>query len=1509
MIMLVDTIDGNDTSFVEGFRCLVAHAILGDTVGTEQITRVSYTELPTPFEPEFCPTAIQDDGGGNLVPTTPPSFSAPSSASPTSEVPISTEDSGQAPGGGLRGGSTLSTATQDLGNLVPCTRRYVEAYIIAPTPYVRIILEQLVLEGLAKYRTIWEASAPVELRESTLDITFVPSMDESGLEPVISQEACAARVQAIAVSLPPSNSPTEHPTTGPSKKPTQPGSGNVALDPATTAMAAVLLVLALLSCLCAGFLYRRYKMRKEDDEEKRRSATTEFIARGLRSTFRGSHTSRHGEGGPLDISKIGHLDEHGDAYHPHHQHLLVEQNVSQKRRHPLALGSLLSPRRHAVGESSSALLDPATPSTATPGSALRRWVALRTRRSSSRSGATATGAAASSMTLSSLHTKGSTSASALQEFHIDLSKLQLGRVIGAGGNGRIFKARYAGSAVAVKELFSNPALRAAEGLTDGTDVASIEAFYREFAHLRLLKHPHVIQLFGLAVAQSAETGAARYLLVMELAECSLDKVLKRAGPVDPTAGPPSPTKDLLNASLDSTLVLDSTLNTTLGGAQHAHSATDAPSGGPERIRWAVEMAQQVCSGCAFIHDKGLIHFDIKPGNIVIDRGGNAKICDLGIAKPLNEKQVLDMTSEGQRGGTPSYMAPELLRGQTKRVTTKVDVYAFAIVLWQLFHGAAPHPKTWNVAQLFFEVMNNGYRPAINRDITPEPIARLIEMCWAEDPDDRPTFPQISVELEQFQPDEDREVFDDSMVVATYNVGDQVRMWSSVARRLVKGVIVRRRTNNTYDVQLTELDYAQQPPVVGVNGIDLIPANNLGVTMGGSLALSTIPSQQSISDLAGALASRRFRAAQRRGGGGMNANMKRGASGTGKGKGKGGTRVGWSQDHNANLPALTPFSFQFLPPSESGRVDGSVNASVDASALHGGDDSEDPLNPATFSFDGVRLAMQGFTFAEQGIVHVSANVAPTSETSAGSLKTALATNDPVALERNGESWRSVLVKVADLGRGASGVVYSAVHMPSFRVVAVKEIRFADRAARHQCVKELRMLWMNVSRLAHRTSSSTLSIVAEHAKGGDKQGFCQGEPQEDPQQLRPESPGANSSSAESSVAGKSGGPALCPKIVAFYDAYLDSEQQTVSMVLEYMDGGSLQDFLDALVPGSPGLQNERVLAGIARDVLTALEFMHDRHIAHLDIKPANILLNTRGEAKVADFGLARQLEKEGFFHASTFIGTTKFMSPERLRGLPYSYSADIWSLGLTLLAVAMGQYPISLGHAGAGGGAEAAERGGNVYWSLLDRLENEGAPTLPSSTFSPPAIDFVAACLKFSADERPSAHDLLTHPWIVDTAPSSDGGTSATSMSLVVRRRPSEAIEATRDMAKMPLPVDIEASRMALCDVTDAILRRMYASEMYRQIMEEEEPEVALEATCVLVDDAKIEMLALQLGLDADEVRASLERSAITQVPTSLAVVHEGDEELALEDEDEDDEEDTHGAVSSSASSSSDGIGRI
>ena len=128
----------------------------------------------------------------------------------------------------------------------------------------------------------------------------------------------------------------------------------------------------------------------------------------------------------------------------------------------------------------------------------------------------------------------------------------------------------------------------------------------------------------------------------------------------------------------------------------------------------------------------------------------------------------------------------------------------------------------------------------------------------------------------------------------------------------------------------------------------------------------------------------------------------------------------------------------------------------------------------------------------------------------------------------------------------------------------------------------------------------------------------------------------------------------------------------LVLEYMNEGSL----DAAVKARQPLPESQI-AHIGLHSLRGLQQLHSRRLIHRDIKPSNILLGVRdgvSTVKLSDFGILREFGDKSL--SKTFTGTLAYMSPERIgqeeRG--YSYPADIWGLGLSLLTLALGRNPL-------------------------------------------------------------------------------------------------------------------------------------------------------------------------------------------------------------------------------------------
>ncbi|KAL0014381.1 hypothetical protein SO802_001450 [Lithocarpus litseifolius] len=199
-----------------------------------------------------------------------------------------------------------------------------------------------------------------------------------------------------------------------------------------------------------------------------------------------------------------------------------------------------------------------------------------------------------------------------------------------------------------------------------------------------------------------------------------------------------------------------------------------------------------------------------------------------------------------------------------------------------------------------------------------------------------------------------------------------------------------------------------------------------------------------------------------------------------------------------------------------------------------------------------------------------------------------------------------------------------------------------------------------------------------------------------------------------------------LVEFHGAFYVPDSGQISIALEYMDGGSLADIL-RLQKRIP----EPVLSSMFQKLLHGLSYLHGvRHLVHRDIKPANLLVNLKGEPKITDFGISAGLENS-MAMCATFVGTVTYMSPERIRNESYSYPADIWSLGLALFECGTGEFPYS-----------ANEGPVNLMLQILD----DPSPSPSKLNFSTEFCSFIDACLQKDADARPTAEQLLSHPFI-------------------------------------------------------------------------------------------------------------------------------------------------------------------
>lgn len=191
--------------------------------------------------------------------------------------------------------------------------------------------------------------------------------------------------------------------------------------------------------------------------------------------------------------------------------------------------------------------------------------------------------------------------------------------------------------------------------------------------------------------------------------------------------------------------------------------------------------------------------------------------------------------------------------------------------------------------------------------------------------------------------------------------------------------------------------------------------------------------------------------------------------------------------------------------------------------------------------------------------------------------------------------------------------------------------------------------------------------------------------------------------------------------------------ICIFMEYLDRGSLRQFYIRHGPVKEGQA-----ANTVRQTLKGLEYLHATGMAHRDIKGANILLNSKGVIKLADFGTTKKFDGESV--ASGLKGTPHWMAPEVIKGLQRPdewWKADIWSLGCTVVEIMTGQLPFTL-H--------------DNPMTVMYLIAQGHAPTFPEKdvddklSVSAEARDFVRVCCQPSPGDRPTARALLSHPFI-------------------------------------------------------------------------------------------------------------------------------------------------------------------
>jgi serine/threonine protein kinase/Tfp pilus assembly protein PilF len=206
---------------------------------------------------------------------------------------------------------------------------------------------------------------------------------------------------------------------------------------------------------------------------------------------------------------------------------------------------------------------------------------------------------------------------------------------------------------------------------------------------------------------------------------------------------------------------------------------------------------------------------------------------------------------------------------------------------------------------------------------------------------------------------------------------------------------------------------------------------------------------------------------------------------------------------------------------------------------------------------------------------------------------------------------------------------------------------------------------------------------------------------------------------------------PNICSIYE--IDEENNHSFIVMQYVEGETLAGRMKR----SP-LEFHEAL-DIAVQVADGLAEAHSRGIIHRDIKPQNIMITTRGQAKIMDFGLAKVVEQRSAVESEaetqslltepgTIVGTVPYMSPEQIRGEPLDTRSDIFSFGAVLYEMVSGRQPFAVGSAAA------------TFSAILTR---EPAPLARFSTDAPAELQrIISKALRKNREERyQTSKDLL------------------------------------------------------------------------------------------------------------------------------------------------------------------------
>ena len=200
-----------------------------------------------------------------------------------------------------------------------------------------------------------------------------------------------------------------------------------------------------------------------------------------------------------------------------------------------------------------------------------------------------------------------------------------------------------------------------------------------------------------------------------------------------------------------------------------------------------------------------------------------------------------------------------------------------------------------------------------------------------------------------------------------------------------------------------------------------------------------------------------------------------------------------------------------------------------------------------------------------------------------------------------------------------------------------------------------------------------------------------------------------------------------IVKFHECFVHGGE--VWLVMEYLEGMSLHD-LNQYSHDSHDSQSyicEPEIAIIAKDILQALQHLHSRNVVHRDIKPENVVVDAGGRVKLVDFGLTARVTD---CYKGERVGTVDYYAPEIVHDEDYDEKIDIWSLGMLVYELVFEDPPY-------------IEYDSSEVPQLIRLM---GKPAYLGAALSPSLKDFLDSCFEINPAQRPSALELLNHPFL-------------------------------------------------------------------------------------------------------------------------------------------------------------------